>query len=34
MARIAKSTWILIVTITQGAIDAVRIALGSKARKG
>jgi len=34
MAKMAKETWILILTITQGAIDAARIALGTKGRKG
>jgi hypothetical protein len=34
MARIAKSTWILIVTIAQSTIDAVRNALGTKRRRG
>jgi hypothetical protein len=34
MARVAKSTWILIATIAQAALDAVRIALGTRGRKG
>ena len=34
MARMAKSTWILVVTLAQGAIDAVRNTPGTKGGKG
>jgi hypothetical protein len=33
MAKMAKDTWLLILTITQGAIDAVRAALAAKGRR-
>lgn len=34
MPKIAKDTWLLILAITQSAIEAARIALGTKGRKG
>jgi len=33
MAKMAKGTWLLILAIAQGAIDAVRAALGAKGRR-
>ena len=33
MAKMAKETWLLILAITQGAIDAIRAALTSKGHR-
>ena len=33
MAKIAKETWFLILSIAQGAIDAVKVALATKGRR-